>query len=91
MKKKKAAASPVATVAKALSTLRSFIDGQDQWGVRELAVALNMPPSTVHRLLARFRLEGFVGYDKAHQKYSVGFEFTRLAAAVMQRHGLRAA
>src|SRR6188768_944227 len=91
MKKKKAAASPVATVAKALSALRSFIDGQDQWGVRELAVALNMPPSTVHRLLARFRLEGFVAYDKAHQKYSVGFEFTRLAAAVMQRHGLRSA
>ena len=89
MRKKKAPASPVATVAKALSTLRSFVDGQDQWGVRELAVALNMPPSTVHRLLARFRLEGFVGYDKTHQKYSVGFEFTRLAAAVMQRHGLR--
>lgn len=86
---KQKTASPVATVAKALSALRSFIDGQDQWGVRELAVALNMPPSTVHRLLTRFRMEGFVSYDKAHQKYHVGFEFTRLAAAVMQRHALR--
>ena len=91
MKKKKTAAPPVATVAKALSALRSFIDGQDKWGVRELGAALNMPPSTVHRLLARFLLEGFVSYDEVHQKYSVGFEFTRLSAAVMQRHGLRSA
>ena len=89
--KKKPKAPPVATIAKGLSALRSFVDGQDKWGVRELAVALNMPPSTVHRLLARFLLEGFVSYDQAHQKYGVGFEFTRLAAAVMQRHGLTSA
>jgi TRAP transporter TAXI family solute receptor len=91
MKRKKTAAPPVATVAKALSALRSFIDGQDRWGVRELGAALSMPPSTVHRLLKRFVLEGFVSYDEVHQKYSVGFEFTRLASAVMQRHGLRSA
>jgi TRAP transporter TAXI family solute receptor len=89
--KKKPKAPPVATIAKGLSALRSFVDGQDKWGVRELAVALNMPPSTVHRLLARFLLEGFVSYDQAHQKYGVGFEFTRLAAAVMQRHDLTSA
>lgn len=88
---KKPKAPPVATIAKGLSALRSFVDGQDKWGVRELAVALDMPPSTVHRLLARFLLEGFVSYDRAHQKYGVGFEFTRLAAAVMQRHGLTSA
>jgi DNA-binding IclR family transcriptional regulator len=89
--KKSAAAEPVASVAKALTTLRSFVDGQDEWGVRELGTALGLPPSTVHRLLARLRMEGFVGYDKNHQKYKVGFEFARLSAAVMQRHGLRQA
>ncbi len=81
----------MATVAKALAALRAFVDGQDEWGVRELGAALDMPPSTVHRLLARLRIEGFVGVEKAHQKYNVGFEFARLAAAVMQRHGLRQA
>lgn len=88
---KKNPAEPVATVAKALAALRAFVDGQDEWGVRELATALDMPPSTVHRLLARLRIEGFVGFDAAHQKYTVGFEFARLAAAVTQRHGLRQA
>jgi TRAP transporter TAXI family solute receptor len=89
LKKKPAAAEPVASVAKALASLRSFVDGQDEWGVRELGAELSLPPSTVHRLLARLRIEGFVGFDKNHQKYKVGFEFTRLSAAVMQRHGLR--
>ena len=87
--RKTPAAVPVATVAKALAALRSFVDGQDEWGVRELGAALEMPPSTVHRLLARLRMEGFVGYDQSRQKYTIGFEFARLAAAVMQRHGLR--
>ncbi|HMN78537.1 MAG TPA: TAXI family TRAP transporter solute-binding subunit [Burkholderiaceae bacterium] len=89
--RKKESAEPVATVAKALAALRAFVDGQDEWGVRELATALDMPPSTVHRLLARLRIEGFIGFDAAHQKYTVGFEFARLAAAVTQRHGLRQA
>lgn len=82
---------PVAAVAKALAALRSFVDGQDEWGVRELGVALELPPSTVHRLLARLRMEGFVAYDRVRRKYGVGFEFLRLASAVMQRNALREA
>lgn len=76
-------------MAKALAALRSFVDGQEQWGVRELGVALDLPPSTVHRLLARLRLEGFVGYDRVQRKYGIGFEFLRLASAVVQRNSLR--
>jgi TRAP transporter TAXI family solute receptor len=83
--------SPVASVAKALATLKAFVDGQEQWGVRELAAALGEPPSTVHRVLASLRADGFVRYDRSRQKYSVGTEFVRLGAAVVQRDGLRQA
>ena len=81
----------VAAVAKALDTLRAFVDGQEEWGVRELGVSLGLPPSTVHRLLSTLKAEGFVKQGPAEQKYTVGFEFTRLAAAIMQRHGLNQA
>lgn len=80
---------PGTSVAKALAVLRAFIDGQDQWGVRELAARIDQPPSTAHRLLSRLRLEGFLDYDETRQKYRVGFEFFRLAAAVSERHGFK--
>ncbi|MFZ5781674.1 MAG: TAXI family TRAP transporter solute-binding subunit [Pseudomonadota bacterium] len=88
---KRNAESPVASVAKALATLKAFVDGQEQWGVRELAAALGEPPSTMHRVLASLRADGLVRYDRARQKYSVGSEFVRLGAAVVQRDGLRQA
>ncbi|WP_375459698.1 TAXI family TRAP transporter solute-binding subunit [uncultured Enterovirga sp.] len=91
MNKRTAAPSPVASVAKGIAALRSFVDGQDEWGVRELAAALKLPPSTAHRLLARLLLEGFVSYDGKSQKYGVGFEFTRLASAIMHRQGFSSA
>jgi TRAP transporter TAXI family solute receptor len=83
--------SPVASVAKALATLKAFVDGQEQWGVRALAAALGEPPSTMHRVLASLRADGFVRYDRARQKYSVGPEFVRLSAAVLEHDGLRQA
>jgi IclR family acetate operon transcriptional repressor len=83
--------SPVASVAKALATLKAFVDGQEQWGVRELAASLGEPPSTMHRVLASLRADGFVRYDRTRQKYSAGPEFLRLSAAVLHRDGLRQA
>jgi len=78
----------VAAVAKALHTLRAFVDGQEKWGVRELASSLGLPPSTTHRLLATLRREGFLQQNGEEPEYTVGFEFTRLAAAVLQRNEL---
>ena len=78
----------VAAVAKALHTLRAFVDRQDRWGVRELGSSLGLPPSTIHRLLYTLKSEGFVAQAPDEQEYTIGFEFTRLAAAVMQRNNL---
>src|SRR5690606_35687864 len=85
------AREPVAAVANALMVMRAFVDGQREWGVRELAVAMGLPTTTVHRLLSHLRMEGFVQYDAQEKKYSVGFEFSRLAAAVNQRDSFRQA
>lgn len=67
--------------------MRAFIDGQDRWGVRELAVAVGQPRSSIHRLLTRLRASGYLEYDAEERKYRVGFEFMRLASAVYVRHG----
>lgn len=85
---RQSSASPVASIAKALAALKAFVDGQEHWGVRELAAALSEPPSTVHRILTCLHVDGFVRYDRERQKYSIGLEFARLSAAVINRNGL---
>jgi TRAP transporter TAXI family solute receptor len=77
------------SAAKALHLLRAFVDRQDQWGVRELANALDQPISSVHRLLRMLVSEGLVDWDTGTQKYSVGLELRRWAAVVGRRSKLQ--
>ena len=84
-KKPSRALEPVGSVSKAFDVLRAFVDGQNQWGVRELAPVLDLPRSTVHRMLLRLRADGILRYDENRKKYELGFEFFRLSAAGQQR------
>ena len=67
----------VNSVTKAVDVLRAFIDGQESWGVRELANALGQPGSSTHRVLQILRREGFVEWDAESRKYETGMEFFR--------------
>jgi TRAP transporter TAXI family solute receptor len=65
--------------------LRAFIDGQESWGVRELANALDRPGSSVHRILKGLRQEGLLDWDVATQQYRAGTELHRWAAVLGAR------
>jgi TRAP transporter TAXI family solute receptor len=78
------------TVGKALEVLGYFIDGQEEWGVRELAAVLRQPISSVHRLLKTLRELGYLEFDPSLQRYSVGLELLRIATVVMRRPRLSA-
>ena len=77
-----------ASVAKAVATLRAFVDGQQAWGVRELANALGQPGSSVHRLLQILRKDGLVEWDPVNQKYRSGMELFRWSAILSRRFQL---
>lgn len=67
-------------VGKAFQLLRSLVDNQRQdVGVRELARLVELPVSTVHRLLATLSEQGFVHLDEDTGRCSLGLEFYRLA------------
>ena len=70
------------TVSKAFAVLRCFIDGQEEWGVRELAAVIRQPTSSVHRLLKILRREGYLEFDPAVQRYRVGLELVRVASVI---------
>lgn len=67
-------------MAKAVRVLTWMVDSPDtSWGVRELAQALGLVPSTAHRLLALLQRNGLVTYEAATRTYALDLEFLRIA------------
>jgi TRAP transporter TAXI family solute receptor len=77
------------SLERAVALLHAFIDGQEHWGVRELAAATGEPSSTTHRLLGRLRDMGFLEFDEAQRRYRVGFELYRICAVLGPRHRIQ--
>lgn len=65
-------------VARAFGILRAMVDqGQDAYGVRELAQSIGIPPSSAHRLLSLLENTGMVTRGEGGT-YALGMEFHRL-------------
>lgn len=77
------------SLGKALAVLRCFVDRQEQWGVKELAIALDLPGSTVHRFLKILCAEGYLVFDRDIQKYKVGMELYRISSVLSRRIRIR--
>jgi DNA-binding IclR family transcriptional regulator len=69
-------------LAKAFTILRAFTDISSTWGVRELAKYVDIPNSTVHRLLLQLQEEGIVSYNEKYSKYEYGIELIRISSIV---------
>ncbi|WP_108482358.1 TAXI family TRAP transporter solute-binding subunit [Oceaniglobus ichthyenteri] len=67
-------------VGKTLDVLKAFADGQEAWGVRELAAALELPTSSVHRSLKILQDHGLLGRDDESGRYRLGNEWHRWSA-----------
>jgi DNA-binding IclR family transcriptional regulator len=66
-------------VARAFDILRAMVDqGQDVYGVRELAQSVGIPPSSAHRLLSLLENAGMVSREDGGN-YALGMEFHRLS------------
>jgi DNA-binding IclR family transcriptional regulator len=69
-------------ISKTFTLLRAFIDKQTEWGVNELSRYLEMPVSSVHRMLATLRNENIVEYSELTGKYKIGLDLIRMATVI---------
>ncbi|HUY50402.1 MAG TPA: IclR family transcriptional regulator [Streptosporangiaceae bacterium] len=76
------------TIQRALELLKLLAESDDLVAVRDVAVALALPPSTSHRLLQQFISAGFVVADPASKRYRVGPALYRLAALIHSKADL---
>jgi len=74
------------TIARAVAVLAAVADSAAGVRIRELAARLELPASTVHRLLERLIGEGMVERDGDAPVYRAGPEFLRIAARVVHAH-----
>jgi len=66
---------------KALAVLEAVTDQQQPVGLPDLAVRLNLPRQTVHRLLGQLEDAGLVHRDPSRERYAIGPRQSRLALA----------
>ncbi len=82
-------------LGKALQLLEWIVDAsyddriEKEWGVRELAQELHLPPATAHRTLASLMERGLVQRNPASGQYQIGMEFYRLALKFQSRFVIR--
>ncbi|MDI3298576.1 MAG: IclR family transcriptional regulator [Bacillota bacterium] len=66
---------PITSLARALRLLEQFTARQDEWGVRELALATGMSKATVSKVMATLRAYGYVVQDPLTRRYRLGPAF----------------
>ena len=77
------------TISRTISVLRALAGVKGDIQLKTLADNLQLPPSTVHRLLDLLSQENMVERDESSRRYRVGREFLRLSALVFNSHPLR--
>jgi DNA-binding IclR family transcriptional regulator len=79
-------------IAKALTALSWLTESrEDEVGVRELAAALGISPSSAHRILLSLVDAGFVRQNSKTHRYALGIEFLRLAHLTIDKAPIRQA
>ena len=76
-----------ATVEKAIDVLFCLHEREQPWGVSELSRALQLPKSSVHRLLVSLRRRGLVESDD-RGRYRPGIVLVALGLGVLEREPL---
>lgn len=69
-------------ISKSFAVLKAFTDEKKEWGVHELSRYLDIPASSLHRLLKHLREENVLSISHETGKYSIGSEMIRIASII---------
>jgi DNA-binding IclR family transcriptional regulator len=78
-----AAEQNTGTVSRAVLLISTLADAGHPVTVKEVSDKMNLPPSTVHRLLQLMRAEGFVATIAGSRQYTIGTELYRVSARIV--------
>ncbi|WP_134705186.1 IclR family transcriptional regulator [Ammoniphilus sp. YIM 78166] len=76
------------TLERALYLLEQLALAEGKLGIRELAESVNLPKSTIHRILETLQKAGFVEQDALTEKYSVGLKAIEIGMSGLMKADL---
>lgn len=76
-------------ISKTIKLLKAFTDNQSEWGVNELARFLEIPVSSVHRMMKILRSEKILEYSDITKKYQVGEELIRMSSIIIANSDIK--
>lgn len=79
----------VRSVEKALDIISTFSEDQTQLSLLEICKMINMPKSTVYRLLSTLEIRGFIEHSQITGKYQLGLPFVKLSNIVLKNYDLK--
>lgn len=80
---------PLQTVDRALQLLQLFTQARPEWSVTELAAAMGISKSMVHRLALTLQGRGFLSHDPETRRYRLGLSLLTLGQVVYDTFDLR--
>lgn len=69
-------------ISRTFQLLRAFTDQKDEWGVNELSRYLDMPVSSVHRMMTTLKTEHILEHSEHTKKYKIGRDMIRMSAII---------
>lgn len=69
-------------ISKTIAVLKAFTDVQMEWGVHELSRYLDIPASSLHRMLKTLKQEDILHISPVTGKYKFGTEMVRMASII---------
>lgn len=69
-------------ISKTFKILRAFTDEKNEWGVNELSRHLEIPVSSLHRMITTLKQEHILEYSEHTKKYRIGIDFIRMASII---------
>jgi len=79
----------IQVITRCLNILEVLPEKEEGFGVLELAKRINLPGSTVHRILNALKKQGYILQNPETEKYRVGYKILNLAGKMLGNQSLK--
>lgn len=78
----------VQSVERALDLINTIVEAQRPLSIAELSQAMELAPSTIHRMMQTLSNKGYIHQDPCTKRYDIGPEIVQISRSLYLRYDL---